>query len=176
MKHHPHANQNKSDLEKDSFQRSFVIHQREIKKYILQLQHYQMGYQMSYIRKKFYRIEKALEQEIKKISDTQLHMFQQKSLLHKLKTFFSTMIGQIYTILNVKILHFWRIPTSSFSFGYEELITFMAFLMIIGLIVMSELLNFSLNYPQFLEAPQILMTLCWAKIEEVENTLKTSPY
>lgn len=158
MKHHPHTNQNKFDLEKDSFQRSFVIHQREIKKYILQLQHYQMGYQMSYIRKKFYRIEKALEQEIKKISDTQLHMFQQKSLLHKLKAFFSIMIGQIYTILNVKILHFWRIPTSSFSFGYEELIIFMAFLMLIGLIVMSELLNFLLKYPQFSESPQFFMT------------------
>lgn len=160
MKQYPHANQNKSDVEKDSFQRSFVIHQREIKKYITQLHHYQMGYQISYIRKKFYRIEKALEQEIKKISDTQFHMFQQKSLLHKLKTFFSTMIGQIYTILNVKILHFWKGSSSSFSFGYKELITFMAFLMATALIIMSELLNFSLKYPQFSESPQFLMTFC----------------
>ena len=158
MKHRPHANQNKSDFEKDSFQRSFLIHQREIRKYILQLHHYQMGYQMSYIRKKFHMIEETLEQEIKKVLETNLHLFQQKSLLHKLKAFFSAKIGQIYTVLNVKILHFWRVPSSSFSFGYEEFITFMAFLMVIGLIVVSELLNFSLKYPQFSESPQFLMT------------------
>ncbi|MBY0272917.1 MAG: hypothetical protein K2X02_05860 [Alphaproteobacteria bacterium] len=157
MKHRPHANQNKSDVEKDSFQKSFVIHQREIRKYITQLHHYQMGYQMSYIRKKFHMIEKTLEQEIKKALDTQFHMFQQKSLFHKLKAFFSPMIGQIYTVLNFKILHFWRVPFS-FSFGYEELITFIVFLMTIGLIVMSELLSFSLQYPQFSESPQFLMT------------------
>lgn len=160
MKHHPHANQNKSDFEKDSFQRSFLIHQREIRKYILQLHHYQMGYQMSYIRKKFHKIEETLEQEIKKALETQFHMFQQKSLFHKLKASFSARIGQLYSVFNVKILHFWRAPSFSFSFGYEELITFIAFLMAIGLIVMSELLSFSLQYPQFLEAPQILMTFC----------------
>lgn len=158
MKQYPHANQNKSDFEKDSFQRSFVIHQREIRKYITQLHHYQMGYQMSYIRRKFYRIEETLEQEIKKALENNLHMFQQKSLLYKLKTFCSAMIGQLCSAWNIKRHHFWRVPTSSFSFGYEELITFMAFLMVIGLIVMSELLNFSLKYPQFSESPQFLMT------------------
>ncbi|MBX9785876.1 MAG: hypothetical protein K2Y08_00920 [Alphaproteobacteria bacterium] len=94
-------------------------------------------------------IEETLAQEIKKALDTQFHMFQQKCIFHKFKAFFSAIIGQLYSVLNIKKSRLWKISFSKFSFGYEEVISFFAFLITISLIVAAELLNHSLECSQF---------------------------
>lgn len=150
MKSQP-ANQNKSDLEDDSFQKNFLIHQRKIRKYILHLHLDQMGY----IRKKFNDIEESLQQEAKKSLENQLHLLQKKRLLQKLKAFFSSRVSQFHRALKIKKHRFWKIlflqfSSLKFSLGYEELISLFVLLGLISIIVVGTLLNPS--------GPQFLMT------------------
>ena len=108
------------------------------------------------IRKKFEAIEETLEQEINKSLENQLHALQQKHPLQKIKTFFCSKTSRFYRILKIKKHQLFQkilpLQLPSFSFGYEEVISLLVLLGLIGIIVIGSLLNPS--------APQFLITFC----------------